>query len=90
VQNNVTVKRIEQAKANKEVNLDMSRSSWLPSVSANIGQNLDVGRSPSKDGTIKDQSSNNSSFYLHPTWQKHPSKRQGVGLLVEVDKFAFR
>lgn len=64
VQNNVTVKRIEQAKANKEVNLDMSRSSWLPSVSANIGQNLDIGRSPSKDGTIKDQSSNNSSFYL--------------------------
>ena len=64
IQNNVTVKHIKQVKANKEVNLDMSRNSWLPSVSANIGQNIDVGRSPSKDGTIKDQSSTNSSFYL--------------------------
>ena len=64
IQNNVTVKQIEQVKASKEVSLDMSKKSWLPSFSANIGQNIDVGRSPSKDGTIKDQSSTNSSFYL--------------------------
>jgi Outer membrane protein len=64
IQNNVSVKQIEQAKADREVSLDMSKKSWLPSVSANIGQNIDVGRSPSKDGTIKDQSSTNSSFYL--------------------------
>ena len=64
IQNNITVKQIKQVRASKEVSLDMSKSSWLPSVSANIGQNVDVGRSPSKDGTIKDQSSINSSFYL--------------------------
>ena len=64
VENNVKLKQIELSKESREVNLNTSRNSRLPAVSATIGQNIDMGRSPSKDGTIKDQSSANSNFYL--------------------------
>jgi len=64
IQNNVRLKQVALSQESKEVSLSTSRNSWLPSLSATIGQNIDVGRSPSKDGTIKDQSSTNSNFYL--------------------------
>ena len=64
IQNNVKLQQIELSKENKRVALNTSINSWLPSINATIGQNIDVGRSPSKDGTIKDQSSSNSSFYI--------------------------
>jgi len=64
IQNNVKLKQIEHAKNSQEVILKTTRTGWLPTVSASIGQNMDFGRSPSKDGTIKDQSSLNSNFYL--------------------------
>jgi ABC-type multidrug transport system fused ATPase/permease subunit len=48
-------------------------------------------------GTIVESGSHETllqknGFYFqlfNPTWQKYPSKRQGIGLLVEVDKFVF-
>jgi outer membrane protein len=45
--------------------MQASQSSWIPSVNASFGQNLDFGRSPSKDGTIVDRNSANSSFGIN-------------------------
>ena len=67
IQNNVRLQQIELNRNSKEVSLDVSKNSWLPSVNASVGQNFDIGRSPSKDGTIKDQSSANANFYLQST-----------------------
>ena len=64
VENNIQLKQIEQSKNREEANLNTAKLSRLPSISASAGQNIDIGRSPSKDGTIKDQSSLNSNFYL--------------------------
>lgn len=38
-----------------------SKFSWLPDLNANVGQNFDFGRSPSKSGVIVDQNSANTS-----------------------------
>ena len=93
LQNNVTIKQIEQVKERKEVNLDMRKKNRLPSVNAYIGQNIDAGRSPSKDGTIKDQSSTNSSFYIQismPLFEglklKSEIKAQGWNVLASIER----
>lgn len=64
ITNNIDLKQQEQQRALSEVDLNTSKNSWLPDLNASVGQNLDFGRSPSKDGTIVDQNSSNSSAYL--------------------------
>lgn len=62
--NNIDLKQQEQQRALSEVDLNTSKNSWLPDLNGSLGQNFDFGRSPSKDGTIVDRNSSNSSAYL--------------------------
>jgi len=64
VDNNVLLKQREQDEASKMIELNTSQNSWLPTVNASFGQNLDFGRTPSREGTIVDRNSANSSFYV--------------------------
>jgi outer membrane protein len=64
IANNVNLKQQEQEEASRMIELDASRNSWIPSLNAYMGQNLDFGRSPTKDETIIDQNSANSSFQV--------------------------
>ena len=64
IENNIDLKQKTQDLESRKVDLSTSRNSWLPNVSANVGQNLDFGRSPSKTGVIVDQNSTSSSAYL--------------------------
>ncbi|MDD4514008.1 TolC family protein [Massilibacteroides sp.] len=64
IANNIDLKQQEQQRAASEVDLNTSKNSWLPDLNASLGQNFDFGRSPSKDGTIVDRNSSNSSAYI--------------------------
>ncbi|MDR2041483.1 MAG: TolC family protein [Tannerella sp.] len=64
LEHNIQIKQGEQEQAAREIELHTSQHSWLPSLNAGIGQNLDFGRSPSKDGLIVDRNSANSSVSL--------------------------
>lgn len=61
IENNIDLKQQEQQQAASEVDLNTAKNSWLPDLNASVGQNFDFGRSPSKDGTIVDRNSSNSS-----------------------------
>ena len=60
-EHNLELKQREQEQESKKVALHTSKHSWLPSLNANVGQNFDFGRSPSKTGVIVDQNSANTS-----------------------------
>ena len=64
IENNIDLKQREQEQEARNIEMNTSQNSWLPSLNAGLGQNFDFGRSPSKDGTIIDQTSANSSAYL--------------------------
>ena len=64
IEHNIDLKQKEQDQESRKVDLSTSKNSWLPNLNANLGQNFDFGRSPSKTGVIVDQNSANSSFYL--------------------------
>ena len=64
IEHNIDLKQKEQDQESRKVDLSTSKNSWLPSLNANLGQNFDFGRSPSKTGVIVDQNPANSSFYL--------------------------
>lgn len=61
IEHNINLKQKELEQSNKEVELNTAKSGWLPDLNANIGQNFDFGRSPSKTGVIVDQNSANTS-----------------------------
>ena len=62
IANNVNLKQQEQDVESGKIDVDASRSSMLPNLNASFGQNLDFGRTPSRDGVIVDMNSANSSF----------------------------
>jgi len=64
IDNNVMLKQRVQEEESRMIELNTSQYSWLPTVNASMGQNLDFGRTPSRDGTIVDRNSTNSSFYV--------------------------
>jgi outer membrane protein len=64
LEHNIQIKQREQEQAAREIELNTSQNSWLPNLNASAGQNLDFGRSPSKDGLIVDRNSANSSASL--------------------------
>jgi outer membrane protein len=64
IEHNIELKLREQEQATREIELHTSRHSRLPSLNAGLGQNVDFGRSPSKEGTIVDRNSINSSASL--------------------------
>ncbi|WP_348524202.1 TolC family protein [Parabacteroides sp. PH5-8] len=64
IEHNIDLKQQEQTQDLREIELNTSKSSWLPSLNANMGQNFDFGRSPSNEGTYSQSNSANSSLYL--------------------------
>ncbi|MDR2911108.1 MAG: TolC family protein [Bacteroidales bacterium] len=62
--NNINLKQKEQEEELGKVELKTSQNSWMPNLNASLGQNMDFGRTPSRDGTIIDQNSINSSFNM--------------------------
>jgi len=64
VSHNIDLKQKAQDLESRKVDLNTSKSSWLPSLNAGMSQNFDFGRSPSKTGVIVDQNSANSAAYL--------------------------
>jgi outer membrane protein len=62
--NNISLKQKEQEKELGKVELKTSQNSRMPGLNAALGQNMDFGRTPSRDGTIIDQNSINSSFNM--------------------------
>ena len=64
-EHNLELKQREQEQESKKVALHTSKHSWLPSLNANVGQNFDFGRSPSKTGVIVDQNSANTSASIN-------------------------
>jgi outer membrane protein len=65
IANNVSLKQREQDEESRKIELNASQTAWIPNLNANFGQNLDFGRSPSKEGVIVDRNSANSSLYLN-------------------------
>jgi len=65
IEHNIDLKQREQEQENREVALHTSKHSWLPSLNANVGQNFDFGRSPSKTRVIVDQNSANTSASIN-------------------------
>ena len=61
IEHNIDLKQREQDQESRKVELNTSKFSWLPDLNANVGQNFDFGRSPSKSGVIVDQNSANTS-----------------------------
>ena len=61
IEHNIDLKQKQQEQETRKVDLNTSKYSWLPDLNANLGQNFDFGRSPSKTGVIVDQNSANTS-----------------------------
>ena len=64
IENNIELKQLRLLKENKEIMLNTSKYSRLPNLNGGFNEDFDFGRSPSKDGTIKDQSATSSYMYL--------------------------
>ena len=64
IDNNINLKQREQEEELRKVELKMSQSSWMPNMNASLGQNIDFGRTPSREGTIVDRNSASSSFNM--------------------------
>lgn len=62
--NNIILKQKKQEEELVKTELKTSKISWMPNLNASLGQNMDFGRTPSRDGTIIDQNSINSSFNM--------------------------
>lgn len=67
IEHNIDLKQRQLEQENKKVELNTSKYSWLPDLNANLGQNFDFGRSPSKTGVIVDQNSANTSASISLT-----------------------
>ena len=61
IEHNIDLKAKQQEQEGRKVDLNTSKYSWLPDLNANLGQNFDFGRSPTKTGVIVDQNSANTS-----------------------------
>ena len=64
IAHNINLKQREQEEEARKIELNTSQNSWLPNLNAYFGQNLDFGRTPTRDGVIADRNSANSSFGL--------------------------
>lgn len=64
VSNNISIQQSNIDNEEQEVILKMKRNEYLPSISANAGDNLYFGRGPSRDGTYTDNNQMSASFGL--------------------------
>lgn len=62
--NNLDIKMQEVNREGRMVELHSTKNSRLPNLNANLGQNVNFGRSEQADGVIANQSSFNTSFSL--------------------------
>jgi outer membrane protein len=62
IANNISLKQRIQEEEARRIELNTSQHSWLPNLNAYFSQNLDFGRTPSREGVIVDRNSANSSF----------------------------
>ena len=64
IDNNINLKQKEQDQESRMIEMQASQSSWIPNLNAYFGQNLDFGRTPSREGVIVDRNSANSSLNI--------------------------
>lgn len=62
IENNIDLQRKQIEHEDSKIELNSSKLSRLPDLSASASQNLYFGRGPSRDGTYKDQSQTSTSF----------------------------
>lgn len=62
VENNIDLQRKQIEHEDSKIELNSSKLSRLPDLSASASQNLYFGRGPSRDGTYEDQSQTSTSF----------------------------
>lgn len=62
---NNQIKAQEISTKTSEISLENSRNSYLPTVSANVGQGFGFGRSTGRDGSTVDQTSASTSFGIN-------------------------
>lgn len=65
IEHNIDLKQREQEQESREVDLNTSKFSWLPSLNGNMGQSFQFGRSTSKSGVIVDQNAANSTVGIN-------------------------
>ena len=61
---NISLEQRKLQEQNAEISLETSRYSYLPNVSASVGQGFGFGRSTGRDGSTVDQTSANTSFNI--------------------------
>ena len=64
IEHNIDLKQQQQDQDVKKIDLHTAKHDWLPDLNGGVGQNFDLGRSPSKTGVIVDQNSANTSASL--------------------------
>ena len=62
IDNNVSLKQREQDEESRKIEMQASRTAWIPDLNTYFGQNMDFGRSTSREGVIVDRNSSSSSF----------------------------
>ena len=82
IENNIELKKLKLLKENKEVIFNASKYNQLPNLTGGLNEDFDFGRSPSKDGTIKDQSATTTYAYLQTSMPVF------TGLRIKRDKEA--
>lgn len=65
MQSNMQVRQKMLEKEAAEIQLNTTKMSRLPDLNAGVSQSFDLGRSASRDGTIKDQTSASTSLNLN-------------------------
>lgn len=65
LENNISVKQYELARENQEINVETTKFSRLPDLTANLGQTFYFGRTPDRDGIYQDQTGSNSSMGIN-------------------------
>lgn len=64
IEHNISLEQRKLQEQNAEISLETSKYSYLPSVSASVGQGFGFGRSTGRDGSTVDQTSANTSFNI--------------------------
>ena len=64
IEHNISIEQRKLQEENASVSLNTSKNSWLPSVSANLGQSFGFGRSAGRDGSTVDNTSANTSMQV--------------------------
>lgn len=64
IEHNIDLKQKQQAEESRKIDLSTSKNSWLPNLSAGLGQDFSFGRSQSTNNVIVDQNASSSSLNI--------------------------